>query len=86
MSCRGFEYTILLVIFLNTVAMAMYDYSLDPTTANRNLQLDVVNKACTIIYAVEAGLKILAMGFVVHSRSYLREVWNFIDFFIVACG
>ena len=37
----------------------------------------------SIIFIVEATVKIIAMGFVCHKRSYLHEPWNCLDFFIV---
>lgn len=38
------------------------------------------------IFCVEASLKILALGFVFHKKAYLRNVWNFMDFFVVITG
>lgn len=38
------------------------------------------------IFCVESLLKILALGFVMHKGSYLRNVWNFMDFFVVLTG
>ncbi|KAI8429618.1 hypothetical protein MSG28_000214 [Choristoneura fumiferana] len=38
------------------------------------------------IFCVEASLKILALGFVLHRGSYLRNVWNIMDFFVVVTG
>jgi hypothetical protein len=35
---------------------------------------------------VEASLKILALGFVMHKNSYLRNIWNIMDFFVVVTG
>lgn len=40
----------------------------------------------TIIFALEALLKIIGMGFILHKSSYLREGFNFIDFIIVIAG
>ena len=37
----------------------------------------------SIIFITEATVKIIAMGFVFHKKSYLREAWNVLDFFIV---
>jgi len=31
----------------------------------------------------ECLLKVLAMGFIVHRTSYLRDGWNWLDFFVV---
>jgi len=38
------------------------------------------------IFCVEASLKILALGFVLHPRSYLRNIWNMMDFVVVVTG
>ena len=35
------------------------------------------------IYSVEMVLKILALGFIFNSGSYLRNSWNILDFVIV---
>ena len=81
-----FEYTILMVIVCNSVALSLYDYSDRESLTRRNQVIDNSNKAFTMIYAGEALLKILALGFVIPKRSYLRETWNFIDFFVVLSG
>lgn len=38
------------------------------------------------IFCVEASLKILALGFVLHPKSYLRNIWNIMDFVVVVTG
>ncbi|GLH10791.1 Voltage-dependent calcium channel type A subunit alpha-1, partial [Gryllus bimaculatus] len=38
------------------------------------------------IFCVEASLKILALGFVLHPKSYLRNIWNMMDFVVVVTG
>ncbi|CAG2102896.1 unnamed protein product, partial [Medioppia subpectinata] len=38
------------------------------------------------IFCVEATLKILALGFILHKGSYLRNVWNILDFIVVLTG
>ncbi|GAX76997.1 hypothetical protein CEUSTIGMA_g4444.t1 [Chlamydomonas eustigma] len=41
----------------------------------------------TVVFAVEALLKIMVLGFVVNGpSSYLRQAWNALDFFIVIVG
>jgi len=35
------------------------------------------------IYAIEAAIKIIGKGFVLHPFSYLRDPWNWIDFVII---
>lgn len=42
--------------------------------------LGLIDKVFTGIYSVEALLKILAFGFVVHRKSYLKNAWNILDF------
>jgi len=38
------------------------------------------------IFCVEALFKIVALGFVLHKGSYLRNVWNMMDFVVVVTG
>ena len=38
------------------------------------------------IFCVEALLKIVALGFCLHRGSYLRNVWNIMDFVVVVTG
>ena len=38
------------------------------------------------IFCVEALLKIVALGFILHKGSYLRSVWNIMDFIVVVTG
>lgn len=48
--------------------------------------LDKVDQGFTVVYATEATLKIIAFGFVVHRKSYLRDPWNILDFIVVLVG
>ena len=38
------------------------------------------------IFCVEALFKVVALGFVLHKGSYLRNVWNMMDFVVVVTG
>jgi len=38
------------------------------------------------IFCFEALLKIVALGFILHKGSYLRSVWNIMDFVVVVTG
>ena len=62
------------------VSTYLFTYS-NPTIESISFWLDIF---FTIAFAIEAGLKIIALGFVVESGSYLRDSWNQLDFFIVA--
>lgn len=39
--------------------------------------------AFSLIFLIELLLKVIAMGFVVHKYSYMRDWWNVLDFIIV---
>lgn len=38
------------------------------------------------IFCFEAGIKLVALGFVFHKGSYLRNGWNVMDFIVVLSG
>ncbi|KAF4072700.1 hypothetical protein AMELA_G00265920 [Ameiurus melas] len=38
------------------------------------------------MFCFEAGIKIVALGFVFHKGSYLRNGWNVMDFIVVLSG
>jgi len=38
------------------------------------------------IFVVEAGLKIVTRGFILHPDAYLRNAWNILDFIVVVTG
>lgn len=38
------------------------------------------------IFCFEAGIKIVALGFIFHKGSYLRNGWNVMDFIVVLSG
>ena len=47
---------------------------------------DLVEIIFLVIFTVEAVMKILAYGFILHSGAYLRNGWNILDFIIVVIG
>lgn len=47
--------------------------------------MEKIDLAMTTIFCLEAILKIVSHGFILNGRkSYLRDGWNMLDFFIVA--
>jgi len=46
-------------------------------------RLEKIDYAMTGIFTTEAFLKIIAFGFVVNKKSYLRNPFNLIDFIVV---
>ena len=78
-----FDYFILSWIFANSINLAMYDYSKKSNYQNRMSINDVFEILFSIIFLIEATLKIIGMGFIFHKNSYLRESWNILDFIVV---
>ncbi|XP_052737171.1 voltage-dependent calcium channel type A subunit alpha-1 [Bicyclus anynana] len=81
-----FEYAVLLTIIANCVVLALEEHlpNGDKTILAQNLEK---TEAYFLgIFCVEASLKILALGFVLHRGSYLRNIWNIMDFFVVVTG
>jgi len=64
----------------------MYDYSDRNDIGKNNELIDILNMWFSIVYTVEAALKIIALGFIVHKKSYIRDPWNLIDFIVVISG
>ncbi|XP_026470234.1 voltage-dependent calcium channel type A subunit alpha-1-like, partial [Ctenocephalides felis] len=81
-----FEYAVLMTIIANCFVLALEEhlpYS-DKTVLAQKLEKTEVYFLG--IFFVEASLKILALGFVLHKGSYLRNIWNIMDFFVVVTG
>ncbi|KAL9886451.1 calcium voltage-gated channel subunit cacophony isoform 21-T21 [Glossina fuscipes fuscipes] len=81
-----FEYTVLLTIIANCVVLALEEHlpGSDKTVLAQKLEKTETYFLC--IFCVEASLKILALGLVLHKHSYLRNIWNIMDFFVVVTG
>jgi hypothetical protein len=74
------------IIFLNSMFLAVYDYNDRDEKFPRNQAINVAGVIFTILFTVECVLKILAYGFIVHYKAYLRDGWNWIDFIVVIVG
>jgi len=75
-----------MAILINSVTLALTDYNdrlIDGYKSPREYEMKVIDLVLTAIYILEFVLKTLAKGFVVHSKSYLRNYWNSLDFFVV---
>ena len=75
-----------MTIIINSVVLAVYDYNDRNSLSKRNQNLDIISNILTIIFLAEALLKILAMGFVLHPKAYMRNMWNAMDLTIVVTG
>jgi len=83
---RWFDRFIIFFIFLNSLALACYDYSDRANISKQNQIIEKSGKAFTGIFFVEFLLKVISMGFFLHRKSYLRDGWNWIDFIVVVIG
>ncbi|GFR46010.1 hypothetical protein Agub_g7488 [Astrephomene gubernaculifera] len=71
-----FDWLIVAVIVVNVAFMAMVHFNMSGAWQNI---MSYSNLAFTVVFAVEAGLKITAFG----PLAYLRDKWNCFDFFVV---
>uniref|UniRef100_A0A3Q1G910 Voltage-dependent L-type calcium channel subunit alpha n=1 Tax=Acanthochromis polyacanthus TaxID=80966 RepID=A0A3Q1G910_9TELE len=96
---KPFDIFILLSIFANCVALAIYipfpgddsnSTNQELVSTNENTRLsdrcETVEYAFLIIFTIETFLKIIAYGLVMHQNSYVRNGWNMLDFVIVIVG
>ena len=96
-----FEWLIIITIMSNCVVMSMDSRIANNDKTILSLQLeelepvfmvepDISNGASQFcsqgIFTVEMCTKIVAMGFILHENSYLRNMWNIMDFVVVVSG
>ncbi|EHB03768.1 Voltage-dependent L-type calcium channel subunit alpha-1S [Heterocephalus glaber] len=83
---KPFEIIILLTIFANCVALAVYLPMPEDDNNTLNLGLEKLEYFFLIVFSIEAAMKIIAYGFLFHQDAYLRSGWNVLDFIIVFLG
>ena len=66
--------------------MAVFDYTDRNQKSLFNQRLSKIETFCTIIFTLEAILRMIGMGLCAHKNSYLRDPWNWFDLFIVIIG
>ena len=81
-----FEYGVIVTIIANCVVLAMEEHLPGGDRTPLAVQLEVTEPYFLAIFCVEASVKILALGFCLHPGSYLRNVWNIMDFIVVVTG
>ncbi|KAK7131357.1 hypothetical protein R3I94_016482 [Phoxinus phoxinus] len=77
---------ILTTIIANCIVLALEQHlpAMDKTPMSE--RLDDTEPYFIGIFCFEAGIKIIALGFVFHKDSYLRNGWNVMDFVVVLTG
>ncbi|TKS71391.1 Voltage-dependent L-type calcium channel subunit alpha-1D CHCACHA1D [Collichthys lucidus] len=83
---RPFDIFILIAIFANCMALAVYVPFPEDDSNSTNHDLETVEYAFLIIFTIETFLKIIAYGLVMHQNAYVRNGWNMLDFVIVVIG
>ena len=70
------------VILINCIELAVND----PTQPSANPLETGIETAFLAIYTIEMLLKMIALGLIYYKSSYFRDLWNVLDFFIVAAN
>lgn len=81
-----FDYFVTLAIILNSIMLASTDYEIRLNPAHESEWTPIqeeIDFVFSVIFIVEAFVKIVAMGFIFNKKAYLREAWNCLDLFIV---
>lgn len=76
----------MLLIFLNSMFLASYDYDDRDDTTLRNKALNLGGQIFTILFTAEGLCKVMARGLCMHHNSYLRNGWNWLDFLVILAG
>uniref|UniRef100_A0A3P9KG38 Ion transport domain-containing protein n=1 Tax=Oryzias latipes TaxID=8090 RepID=A0A3P9KG38_ORYLA len=86
---KTFEIIILLTIFANCVALAVFLPMPEEDSNNTNIRLESLEYIFLIIFTLECFLKIVAYGLVFHEGAYLRNCsfcrnsFNILDLIVV---
>jgi hypothetical protein len=83
---KPFEYLILLTIFANCIALAVFTPYPNNDSNLTNSYLERIEIIFLVIFTAECAMKIVAYGFSMHQGAYLRNIWNMLDFSIVVIG
>jgi voltage-dependent calcium channel N type alpha-1B len=82
----NFENLIILGILGNSIVLALNDYKDSQSVGILNQRLNFCGNIFTWIFFAESVIKIIALGLCLSPNSYLRDIWNVIDFIIAISG
>ena len=80
---KWFENTIISLILLNSLFLGIKDYTDTEQVTPINQFVESLEPFFTYIFLFECLSKIVAMGFLLGSNSYLSDAWNWLDFTVV---
>uniref|UniRef100_A0A8C6PLP4 Calcium voltage-gated channel subunit alpha1 E n=1 Tax=Nothobranchius furzeri TaxID=105023 RepID=A0A8C6PLP4_NOTFU len=86
MTFTPFEYMILATITANCVVLALEQHLPGEDKTPMAKRLEKTEPYFIGIFCFEAGIKLVALGFVFHKGAYLRNGWNVMDFIVVLSG
>lgn len=78
-----FEYVILATIIANCLVMASEQHLPGGDKTTMAKAMERTEPFFLTIFCVEAICKIIAMGLILHKKSYLRNAWNIMDFLVI---
>ncbi|XP_070531532.1 voltage-dependent calcium channel type A subunit alpha-1-like [Ptychodera flava] len=81
---RYFEFFIMVVIAMSSIALAAED-PVDPNNF-RNKVLGYFDYAFTGVFTLELVMKVIDLGLILHPGSYCRDIWNILDAAVVICA
>uniref|UniRef100_A0A803WE70 Voltage-dependent R-type calcium channel subunit alpha n=1 Tax=Ficedula albicollis TaxID=59894 RepID=A0A803WE70_FICAL len=84
--CEPPPYMILATIIANCIVLALEQHLPEDDKTPMSRRLEKTEPYFIGIFCFEAGIKIVALGFVFHKGSYLRNGWNVMDFIVVLSG
>ncbi|XP_051968196.1 voltage-dependent T-type calcium channel subunit alpha-1G [Xyrauchen texanus] len=81
-SHKMFDHVVLVIIFLNCITIAMERPRIDPSSAER-IFLTLSNYIFTAIFVTEMTVKVVALGWCLGEKAYLKSSWNILDGMLV---
>ncbi|CAB1317370.1 unnamed protein product, partial [Coregonus sp. 'balchen'] len=81
-----FEWVILATITANCIVLALEQHLPGEDKTPMAKRLECTEPYFIGIFCFEFGIKLVALGFVFHKGSYLRNGWNIMDFIVVVSG
>jgi len=81
---RYFDFFIMIVIGLSSIALAAEDPVNESSATNE--MLNKIDYVFTFIFTIEMLLKVIDQGIIIHPGSYCRDIWNIMDATVVICA
>mmetsp|Transcript_24329 Transcript_24329/g.37630 ORF Transcript_24329/g.37630 Transcript_24329/m.37630 type:complete len:272 (+) Transcript_24329:2006-2821(+) len=80
---KAFEHLIISLILINSMLLGIKNYQDKENTSNINKFVESLEPYFMVIFLMECGSKVIAMGFIFGRKAYLTDAWNWLDFLVV---